>query len=80
VQSKKTRELSSVENKTMVNEKVYCICKRAWNRSQRGMIGCDFCEEWFHPECLKLSPEDVDVLTDREWMCPLCCEKEEAMS
>jgi len=44
------------------------------------MIGCDFCEEWFHPECLKLSPEDVEVLTDREWMCPLCCEKEEAMS
>jgi len=80
VQSKKTRDLQSVESKTIVNEKVYCICKRAWNRSQRGMIGCDFCEEWFHPECLKLSPEDVDVLTDREWMCPLCCEKEEAVS
>jgi len=76
VESKKVINTLPKETKGVTSEKVYCICKRAWNRSQRGMIGCDFCEEWFHPECLKLSPDEVDELTEREWMCPVCCEKE----
>merc|ERR1712156_1255526 len=76
VESKKVISILPKETKSVASEKVYCVCKRAWNRSQRGMIGCDFCEEWFHPECLKLSPIEVDELTEREWMCPVCCEKE----
>ena len=36
------------------------------------MIGCDFCEEWFHPDCLSLSTEEANMLTEREWKCPVC--------
>ena len=36
------------------------------------MIGCDFCEEWFHPACLSLSEEEASQLTETDWKCPIC--------
>ena len=36
------------------------------------MIGCDFCEEWFHPECLSLSTDEANALTEVTWKCPVC--------
>ena len=36
------------------------------------MIGCDFCEEWFHPECLSLSTDEANALTEITWKCPVC--------
>ena len=37
------------------------------------MIGCDFCPEWFHPDCLLLSEEEVNRLMEtKEWKCPVC--------
>ena len=36
------------------------------------MIGCDFCDEWFHPDCLKLSKNEVKTLTKSQWACPNC--------
>ena len=36
------------------------------------MLGCDFCEEWFHPACLSLSEEEVTQLTKTDWKCPIC--------
>ena len=36
------------------------------------MIGCDYCEEWFHPDCLQLSIDDAMALTDTKWKCPVC--------
>ena len=36
------------------------------------MIGCDFCEEWFHPACLSLSEEEANQLTETDWKCPVC--------
>ena len=39
------------------------------------MIGCDFCEEWFHPECLSLSTDEANALTEITWKCPVCAGK-----
>ena len=36
------------------------------------MIGCDFCEEWFHPDCLSMSTEEANLLTEMTWKCPVC--------
>ena len=36
------------------------------------MIGCDYCDEWFHPDCLKLSKNEVKILTKSQWACPIC--------
>ena len=36
------------------------------------MIGCDYCEEWFHPDCLSLSEEEASALTEMNWKCPVC--------
>jgi hypothetical protein len=33
--------------------KLYCICKRPYDE-QRPMLGCDFCNEWYHYECVGL--------------------------
>ena len=43
------------------------------------MIGCDFCEEWFHPDCLKLSKTEVKTLMKSQWACPNC-ESDEGIS
>ena len=48
---------------------VYCVCRKP---RRRGMIGCDYCEEWFHPDCLQLSMDDAMALTDTKWKCPVC--------
>lgn len=53
-------------------EILYCLCRKPYNKNQRGMIGCDFCDEWFHPHCLSLCPDEVNILTERTWQCPLC--------
>ena len=38
------------------------------------MIGCDFCEEWYHDSCLKLNENYVKKITapGYKWKCPKC--------
>ena len=38
---------------------VYCICRQP---ERLPMIGCDFCEEWYHGFCLKLKKADIKEL------------------
>jgi len=42
----------------------YCLCREP---ERPGMIGCDFCEEWYHSSCLNLKKEDVKQLTKCKW-------------
>ena len=38
-------------------------------------IGCGECKEWFHPECIGTSREDLDKNlknSDSEWFCEEC--------
>merc|ERR1719189_2620975 len=36
------------------------------------MIGCDFCEEWYHAKCLNLSDSKIEELEESDWQCPQC--------
>lgn len=44
--------------------KAYCLCQSLYDE-QRPMLGCDYCSDWYHWECVGLLPprEDQD---DRE--------------
>lgn len=43
------RELESLQE----SSKLYCICKKPYDE-QIPMVGCDFCNEWYHYECVGL--------------------------
>merc|ERR1712133_112855 len=50
----------------------YCF-DSCFKEESNEMIGCDFCEMWYHPDCLGLSEEQAESLTENDsWMCPEC--------
>jgi len=49
---------------------VYCLCRR--ENDGTFMIGCDYCDEWYHPYCLKISNEKAFELGHQRWACPKC--------
>lgn len=49
-------------------EDVYCICKKPDNGDL--MVGCDGCDDWFHFECLKISPKFKELVFS--FYCPYC--------
>ena len=53
----------------MNDRPVYCICRE---EERPGMIGCDYCDEWYHTQCLSLSKEEVKRLANENWSCPNC--------
>ena len=39
----------------------------------RTYVGCDLCFDWFHPECLGMSDEDISaMLSSKTFLCPSC--------
>lgn len=64
--SKKNPPSNSVDSESSVK---YCLCREP---ERPGMIGCDYCEEWYHISCLNLKKEEVNELTKCKWMCPKC--------
>ena len=67
----KLKKLKSESNPQSENveETVYCICRQG---ERPNMIGCDYCDEWYHKECLKLSNKEFLRLTKKDWSCPSC--------
>ena len=54
----------------------YCYCHEYYN-ADKGMLACDTCNEWFHFECVGVSPpKDNDPATAAEFHCPSCLIKE----
>ena len=53
---------------------LYCIC-RTPNDSNKPMIGCDFCKEWYHFTCVKVDPTKSRSL--KKYKCPICKKKDE---
>ena len=47
----------------------YCICQQP---ERHPMIGCDFCEMWYHGPCLNLTEADIKELRKIKWKCPIC--------
>ncbi|KAL1409115.1 60S ribosomal subunit assembly or modification protein [Vanrija albida] len=45
------------------SEDAYCICKGAVEEEEGGtMIGCEVCDNWFHPSCAGVAENEVDLL------------------
>lgn len=51
----------------------YCLCRGA--DDHRWMICCEFCDDWFHGECIDLSKEVGENLIEK-FVCPNCTDKE----
>jgi len=54
----------------------YCLCHSLYDE-RRPMIGCDYCNDWFHWECVGLSPpaedQDDEEVAPADYKCPNCC-------
>eukprot|EP00877_Chromochloris_zofingiensis_P003074 jgi/Chrzof1/12768/Cz07g06240.t1 len=48
---------------------VFCTCEMPYN-PDKFMVMCDNCEEWYHPECLKMTKKAVAGISN--WTCPEC--------
>ncbi|WVQ95101.1 hypothetical protein IAU59_002195 [Kwoniella sp. CBS 9459] len=51
---------------------VYCICRKPYAEEEENitMLGCESCDNWFHPSCVGLSEEMVDLLD--VYICKSC--------
>lgn len=55
------------------NNDSYCICNKQFDENLDDfMVQCDGCKEWYHPECLKQTREDVTEMDN--WICDQCIE------
>ena len=56
--------------------KIYCLCRQPYDEL-RPMLSCDYCNDWFHYDCIGLLPpgdnEDDDEVAPEEYRCPKCC-------
>ncbi|KAI1720068.1 PHD-finger domain-containing protein [Ditylenchus destructor] len=50
-------------------EELYCVCHQPYDES-RFYVGCDSCEDWFHPECINSTKEEVAKVD--HFICPNC--------
>lgn len=63
-----------LSEKDLSEENVYCDCKRPYSSGEL-MFKCEgFCEGWYHPECVKMKPDETErqKTTTERWYCPNC--------
>lgn len=63
-------ELSS-DSSPSPERPVYCICRKS--DTNRFMIGCDECEDWFHGDCISITAEYANRIA--HFYCLTCREK-----
>jgi len=51
---------------------VYCVCEMPFN-PDLFMVECEGCEEWHHPECLRLTRKEVETMA--HFVCPECTKR-----
>jgi hypothetical protein len=71
---KKVQTEEYPSEKDQSEENVYCECRRPYSPGEL-MFKCEgFCEQWYHPECMKMKPEEVERQTtsNERWYCPSC--------
>lgn len=53
-------------------DRLWCICKQP--HSNRFMICCDKCEDWFHGTCVSISKAQGKIMEEKntKWLCPNC--------
>uniref|UniRef100_A0A3B4B9P6 CXXC-type zinc finger protein 1 n=1 Tax=Periophthalmus magnuspinnatus TaxID=409849 RepID=A0A3B4B9P6_9GOBI len=53
------------------NAPLYCICRKP--DINCFMIGCDYCNEWFHGHCINITEKQAKAI--RQWYCMKCREE-----
>ncbi|KIY72809.1 hypothetical protein CYLTODRAFT_340107, partial [Cylindrobasidium torrendii FP15055 ss-10] len=48
---------------------LYCLCRARYNQDDT-MIGCDRCDEWYHPGCVDMADTPLDLVD--QFICPTC--------
>lgn len=47
----------------------YCLCRQPFD-PDRFMLACDYCDEWYHGECVGITEEQAEALGN--YRCPRC--------
>ena len=73
-QVKKAEKEENFSEKEGNEENVYCECKKPYCPGEL-IFNCEgFCEGWYHPECMKMRPDEVErqKISNERWYCPSC--------
>jgi len=65
--SRKSFERSGAPGRS---KRLYCFCLTP--EDGQFMIACDSCNEWFHGQCVGISPDQKQKTKLAEWQCPSC--------
>jgi hypothetical protein len=60
---------SPIDRQNAKSRKLYCICRQPYD-SKRFMVGCDYCHNWFHCDCLRVEEDLVKRLDS--FVCAKC--------
>nr|XP_032819408.1 CXXC-type zinc finger protein 1 isoform X2 [Petromyzon marinus] len=55
---------------------VYCVCRKP--DTNRFMIGCDKCNEWFHGDCIDITQKIAKAI--KQWYCDMCRAKDPSLA
>ena len=55
----------------LIDEPIYCLCRKPWGNIF--MIYCDYCGEWYHGKCVKVTPHRAKRIG--LYKCPVCVNK-----
>ncbi|KIM24052.1 hypothetical protein M408DRAFT_331973 [Serendipita vermifera MAFF 305830] len=63
-----SKEEENAEDDEEDDKRLYCVCRELYDN--RFMLGCDNCDEWFHPPCLGMEDFQCDLL--EHFYCASC--------
>ncbi|KZO93168.1 hypothetical protein CALVIDRAFT_540154 [Calocera viscosa TUFC12733] len=59
------------------DDRLYCMCETLYDE-ERFMIGCDKCDNWYHPACVGLEEDAADLID--KFYCPRCIASDTSLS
>ncbi|WVF67527.1 hypothetical protein IAT40_002283 [Kwoniella sp. CBS 6097] len=67
-----TGTVDSTPNPSPDKNAVYCICRKPYAEEEENitMLGCESCDNWFHPSCVGLTEDMMDLLD--VYICKSC--------
>ncbi|KAF9044752.1 hypothetical protein BDZ89DRAFT_942869 [Hymenopellis radicata] len=60
------------EDEKVEDDRLYCLCRAKYNHDDT-MVGCDRCDEWYHPACVDMADTPLDLVD--QFICPPCVMK-----